>query len=94
MGQDISRMDREIDQAVRNSVAHCKRSFLDFLDLQKAQFPEHRELFAFLAKRVHNDVSVIEHQIMAALRIARQGGEIPPFGRTTDERERAPVRAR
>ncbi len=70
---------------------------LDFLDYQRDMairaFPgqegEIREFFKFMVIRVHNDVSLIGHQVMAAFGIYENGGVIPPFGRTDEERARA-----
>lgn len=98
-GNGHSRLHTEFVRAVRNSVAHAKRSLLDFVDFQRETLPAElqddprvRSLFEFFKRRVHNDVSMIESQVLAAFEICRSGGEIPPFGRT--EREAAPVRAR
>jgi len=76
----------EFERAVRNSVHHAKRSLLDFLDYQKEQHPDQAPLIGYLMKRIHNDVSIINDQVMAAFRIFDSGGVIPPFGRPEEER--------
>lgn len=81
------KMREEFLRAVKNSVNHSKRSFLDFIDFQRTQNPDKGPFFGYLAKRVHNDVSIIEDQIRAAFEIVCNGGEIPAFGRTEAERE-------
>lgn len=36
-------------------------------------------------RRVHNDISIMGHQITAAFTIATNGGQIPAFGRSEQE---------
>jgi hypothetical protein len=90
------KLDVEFERAVRNSMMHARRSLLDFLDFQRTQLPDAQRrdervgwVFEFLKRRVHNDVSIISDQVLAAFRIYQAGGEIPPFGRTAAEIERA-----
>lgn len=88
------RVRLEFLRAVHNSVQHAKRGLLDFLDYQWELTPPAqkadqnvRSMFEFLKKRIHNDVSMVESQVLAAFEIYTNGGTIPPFGRTEEERE-------
>jgi len=86
------RLKTEFVRAVRNSVQHAKRSLLDFMDFQRTQLSEEtmkdpriQAVFEFMKRRIHNDVSVIEHQAVAAFEIYASGGFIPAFGRLEEE---------
>jgi hypothetical protein len=78
----------EFRRALDNSVRHCKRSLLEFLEFQKGQHEELAPLCGYLMRRVHNDVSIIKDQVGAAFEIVCNGGAIPAFGRTDEEQER------
>lgn len=91
-GEDNGRLYAEFERALRNSVAHTKRSLLDFADYQATQLPPElaqdprlKNLIEFFKRRVHNDVSMIESQVLAAFEICKSGGVIPPFGRSERE---------
>lgn len=81
------KLREEFRRAAKNSVRHSKRSLLTFLEFQRAQHPQQAELYGFLMKRIHNDVSIIYDQVLAAFEIVCNGGTIPPFGRTEEEQE-------
>lgn len=83
-GKDRNR--EEFLRALHNCVYHAKRSLLDFADFHESVKPELRPLMAFVKKRIHNDVSIIESQMLAAFEIYCNGGVIPPFGRSEEER--------
>ena len=91
-GVKADRVRVEFVRALRNSVQHAKRSLLDFMDFQRTQLPEDtmkdpriQAVFEFMKRRIHNDVSVVEHQVMAAFEIYASGGFIPAFGRSEEE---------
>jgi hypothetical protein len=88
------RVREELHRAVRNSVGHCKRSLLDFLEFQKGQHPEHAAVLGYVMRRVHNDVSLIADQVLACFQIYENNGVIPPMGRTDEARTEQPVRDR
>lgn len=88
------KMREEFRRAVSNSVRHAKRSLLTFLEFQKSQHQEQAELYGYLLKRVHNDVSIIEDQVGAAFEIVCNGGVIPAFGRTDEEQAAHPIQRR
>ena len=72
----------KFSDAIANIVSHCKRSLLDYLDAIGGRSDERvRGLCGQFYKRVHNDVSVVEHQVEACFQILKSGGIIPPFGR-------------
>jgi hypothetical protein len=82
----------EFQRAVRNIVRHTKRSLLDVVDFVKSQRvpdpendPAIHAALDMVLKRIHNDVSMVESQVMAAFAIYRGGGTIPPFGRSEEE---------
>ena len=89
-----SKMREEFQRAVSNSVRHAKRSLLTFLEFQKSQHPEQADLYGYMLKRVHNDVSIIEYQVDAAFEIVCNGGVIPAFGRTEEEQAAHPIQRR
>lgn len=75
--------------AVENCVRHCKRSLLDSINIARQKHNGNPEVLAtleFLAKRVHNDVSIIRDQFLTTFQVYEKNGEIPPFGRSEEER--------
>lgn len=81
------------ERAVKNIVKHAKRSLLDVVDVVKSTRvpdpktdPQIHAALDMIIKRVHNDVSVIESQLLSIFAIHQAGGVIPPFGRTEEER--------
>jgi hypothetical protein len=89
------RVDREFGTAVGNVVGHAKRSLLDCIDLvlgppgaRRSNVSQQEAVAALelMAKRIHNDVSMLLGQVMAAHSIYKSGGVIPPFGATEGQR--------
>jgi hypothetical protein len=92
--------------SISNSAGQTKRGILDFLDFQMEQLlndaelaPIHariEEVFGYTKRRVHNDISTMRDQVLACFQIYVNGGEIPAFGRTEEQRaadrERAAAR--
>lgn len=82
--------------SVNNSAGQTKRSLLDFLDFQEGMLlqdkrlePIHAEIqkmFGFMRRRVHNEVSTMRDQFFACFEIYKNGGVIPPFGRSDEQR--------
>lgn len=83
-------------EAVRNSAGQTKRGLLDFLDFQEDVmlkdpklapiYEEVQRVFAYSRRRVHNDISTMRDQVLACFQIYVNGGEIPAFGRSEEER--------
>lgn len=80
-------------QAIRNCCNHAKRELLDYVDFVKRTIlrnlhPEAQKhvdvTLEMIKKRVHNDLSLVVSQGYAILEIYRNGGAIPPFGRSDD----------
>lgn len=83
-------------RGVDNSVRWCKRSLLDLLDLKAADLREMSaspvrdemlRLIEMLKRRIHNDVSLVRDQVLAAFEIYTSGGQIPAFGRSEQQLE-------
>ena len=87
MAEPETRLDIELNRAVKNSVRHAKRSLLDFVDLQMALHGEnaHEIFWQSFKRRIHNDLSLVGDQVLASLQIYKNGGNIPAFGRTPEE---------
>ena len=81
------RLDMEFKRALSNSIRHSKRSLLDFVDLQMAVAGDKADeaWFSLVKRRIHNDLSIIQDQVMASYEILKSGGIIPPFGRTDEQ---------
>lgn len=82
--------------SVQNSASQTKRGLLDFIDFQEEMIkrdpklagvhPQLVELFGYLRRRIHNDVSTMRDQVLACFQIYVNGGEIPAFGRSEQQR--------
>ena len=83
-------------QSVNNSAGQTKRGLLDFIDFQeevlkgdpalKDIHANLEQLFGYCRRRVHNDISTMRDQVLACFQIYVNGGEIPAFGRTEQQR--------
>lgn len=90
------RVREKFVQSVHNSAGQTKRGLLDFLDFQEAvllrdpqlaPIYEHiKDVFAYAKKRIHNDLSTMRDQVLACFEIYVNGGDIPAFGRTDQQR--------
>lgn len=82
--------------SVANSAGQTKRGLLDFIDFQEEVLLKDpalvgiheriKDLFAYSRRRVHNDISTMRDQVLACFQIYVNGGEIPAFGRTEEQR--------
>ena len=82
--------------SVANSAGQTKRGLLDFIDFQEGVLLKDpalvgihdriKDLFAYSRRRVHNDISTMRDQVLACFQIYVNGGEIPAFGRTDEQR--------
>jgi len=82
--------------SVTNSAGQTKRGLLDFIDFQEQVllkdpalaplYERIQDVFAYSRRRIHNDVSTYRDQVLACFQIYVNGGEIPAFGRTEEQR--------
>jgi len=90
--------------SVTNSAGQTKRSLLDFLDFQEgillrdpALEPIHaqiKDVFAYSRRRIHNEISTMRDQVLACFQIFANGGEIPAFGRSEEQRAAADTKGK
>ena len=60
---------------------HCLVSLLDFADaMEKGASPETRNAIELIKKRIHNDLGQYAQGIWVLVELARNGGNIKPFG--------------
>jgi predicted DNA-binding ArsR family transcriptional regulator len=68
---------------------HCLLSLLDYADVIKksTKSDELKEALELMKKRIHNDIGQFHAMASNLIVLAKNGGEIPPFGENANDRQ-------